>query len=98
MPSAAGIGEDARRGRCRSRRCCDGEQRRHAAAGLVDAAEEVAGALRRDHPDVDVARRVDPPELDVEAVGEHQELAGPEVRRDLGVVDRLLDRVRDERS
>ena len=74
----------------------DREQRRHAAAGLVDAPEEVAGALRRDHPDVDAARRVDPPEVDVEPVGEHQQLARPEVRRDLRVVDRLLAGVRDE--
>ena len=29
-------------------------------------------------------------------MGEHQELAGPEVRRDLRVVDRLLGGVRDE--
>ena len=38
----------------------------------------------------------DPPEPDVEAVGEHQQLPGPQVRRDLGVVDRLLGRVGDE--
>ena len=56
----------------------------------------MAGALRRDHPDVDVAGRVDPPEVDVEAVGEHQQLAGAQVRRDLRVVDRLLGGVRDE--
>ena len=74
----------------------DGEQRRHAAARLVDAAEQVAGALGRDHPDVDDARRLDPPEVDVEAVGEHQQLAGAQVRRDLRVVDGLLGRVGDQ--
>ena len=74
----------------------DGEERRHAAAGLVDGAEQVARALGRDHPDVDDAGRVDPPEVDVEAVGEHQEVAGPQVRADLGVVDRLLGGVGDQ--
>ena len=57
---------------------------------------QVARALRGDHPDVDDGRRVDPPEVDVEAVREHQQLAGPEVRGDLGVVDGLLRRVRHE--
>ena len=38
------------------------------------------GALRRDHRDVDVGRRRDRPEVDVEAVGEHQHVAGFEVR------------------
>ena len=74
----------------------DGEQGRDAAAGPVDRAEQVARALRRDHPDVDDAGRVDPPEVDVEAVGEHQQVAGAQVRRDLRVVDRLLGGVRDE--
>ena len=74
----------------------DGEQGGHAATGLVDAADEVARALRRDHPDVDDARRVDPAEVDVEAVGEHQQVAGPQVRGDRRVVDGLLGRVRDQ--
>ena len=56
----------------------------------------MARALRRDHPDVHDARRVDPPEVDVEAVGEHQQLAGAQVRRDLLVVDGLLGRVGDQ--
>ena len=90
-----GIGEDALAGRAGGV-AMDREQRRNAAARLVDAAKQVAGTLRGDHPDVDVARRVDPPEVDVEAVGEHDELAGPEVRRDLGVVDGLLAGVGDE--
>ena len=55
----------------------------------------MAGALGRDHAHVDVVGRHDAPEPDVEAVGEHQQLPGAQVRRDLGVVDRLLDRVRD---
>ena len=95
LPSAAGVGE------VRARPVPEGvpldrEQGGHAAAGLVDRADEVAGTLRRDHPDVDGRRRVDPPEPQVEAVGEHQQLAGAQVRRDLGVVDGLLRRVRHE--
>ena len=74
----------------------DGEQGGHAAAGPVDRAQQVAGALGRDHPDVDDAGRVDPPEVDVEAVGEHQQVAGPQVRLDLRVVDGLLGGVGDE--
>ena len=74
----------------------DREQRGHAAARLVDAPKQVAGTLRGDQPDVDVAGRVDPPEMDVEAVGEQDELAGPEMGRDLRVVDGLLAGVGDE--
>ena len=74
----------------------DREQSRDAAAGLVDAPDQVARSLRGDHPDVDDRRRVDPPEVDVEAVGEHQEVAWAQVRPDLRVVDALLGRVRDE--
>ena len=90
-----GVGEHARAPGAR-RVLLDGEQGRHAAAGLVDRAEQVARALGRDHPDVDDVGRGDPPEVDVEAVGEHQQLAGAQVRRDLGVVDGLLGGVRDE--
>jgi hypothetical protein len=51
----AGVREDACPGRP-GRVVLDREERRHAAALLVDRAEEVARALRRDHPDVDVRR------------------------------------------
>ena len=56
----------------------------------------MARALGRDHPDVHDARWIDPPEPEVEAVGEHQQVPGPQVWSDLGVVDRLLAGVRDE--
>ena len=68
----------------------DGEQGGHATSREVDRAEQVAGALGRHHADVNIGRRIDPSEMDVEAVGKHQQLAGPQVRLDLGVVDRLL--------
>ena len=92
VAQAPRVGEDALASRAR-RIAVDGEQRRDAAALLVDAPEEVARALGRDHADVDVAGRVDPAEVDVEAVGEHQELARLQVGQDLGVVDGLLARV-----
>ena len=74
----------------------DGEERWHAAPGPIDGPQQVAGALGGDHPDVDDAGWVDPSEMDVETMGEHQQVAGPQVRCDLVVVDALLGRVRDE--
>ena len=53
----------------------DGDQRRHALALFVLAAHEVTGALGGDHDDVDVLGRHDLAEVDVEAVGEHEDLA-----------------------
>ena len=73
-----------------------GEERRHAAALDVDRSDQVAGALGGDHADVDAGRRVDALEVDVEAVGEHEQRAGAEVGRDLGVVDGLLLGVGDQ--
>ena len=45
--------------------------------GAIDelAADQVAGALGGDHADVDAGRRLDLPEANREAVGEHQEVA-----------------------
>ena len=92
-----GIGEDARRGRVPDGVAMDGEQGRHAAARPGRRSRRRwPGPFGATIPTSIVPRRVDPPEVDVEAVGEHQQLAGPEVRRDLRVVDRLLGRVRDE--
>jgi hypothetical protein len=53
----------------------------------------VTGALRRDHRDVDILRRLDRPVPDVEAMGEHQHVASFEVWRDVLLVDRWLRRV-----
>ena len=50
----------------------------------------MAGPLRGDHADVHACRWVDPTEVDVEAVGEHEQAAGLQVRRNLRVVDGLL--------
>jgi hypothetical protein len=46
----------------------DRDQAGHAAAALVFRAHRVAGALGRDHEDVQVAARLDQVEVDVEAV------------------------------
>src|SRR5437879_4835440 len=59
-----------------------GGQRRHALAGDVRAAHEVARALRRDHRDVDVLVGLDLREVDREAVREHQHRARLKVSLD----------------
>jgi hypothetical protein len=51
------------------------DQARHAAALGVGAAHEVARALGGDHDDIDVGRRHDLAEADVEAVREEQGVA-----------------------
>src|SRR6478736_1482998 len=70
VAEAAGVGKGPRPGRA-ARVLVDREQCRDAAALLVHAADQVARALGRDHPDVDGRAGLDPAEPDVEAVGEH---------------------------
>src|SRR5450759_1550468 len=74
----------------------DGEQRGHAAALLEDGADQVTRAFGRDHSDVDPLAGLDPIEPDVEAVGEHKQLAGVHVRLDRGLEHLLLDGVGDQ--
>ena len=70
---------------------CDRHQAWHAAALLVLAADEVTGSLRSDEADVDAGRRVDLIEVDGEAVGEHQQVAGGDPVGDVRFPDlRLL--------
>ena len=69
----------------------DGEQAGHALAVLVFPAHGVTGTLRGDHHHVHIGGGLDQAEADVEAVGEAQHLAGAQVRRNLGVVDGLLE-------
>ena len=64
----------------------DGDERRHAFAFGVLAADDVAGAFRRDHDDVHVLRRDDGLEMDREAVAEEERLALGEIRRDVLLV------------
>ncbi len=92
---APGVGERPGAGRAR-RVLLDREQRRHAAALLVHAAQEVAGALGRDHPDVDVgpggwirANRMLNPWANISSC------PGRRLGSISRVVDRLLERVRD---
>ncbi len=73
-----------------------GDQARHAAAVDELAAHEVAGALRRHHGDVDAGRRGDETEADVQPVSEQQRVAVLQVRRDVGLVELALHRVRRE--
>ena len=65
----------------------DGHQAGDAAALLVLAADQVAGALRGDHADVDARRRLDLVEVDREAVGEHEQVAVGDPVGDLRVPD-----------
>ncbi len=60
----------------------DGDEARNTAALGVGAPHQMAGTFGSDHEHVDVLRRVDGAEVDVEAVGEHQRVAGLEVGSD----------------
>src|SRR6266511_1844965 len=71
----------------------DGHQAGRALALLELAAHQVAGALGRDHRHVHALRRLHVPEVDVEAVGEEQCVAWPQVRRDVTRVEVPLHRV-----
>ncbi len=73
-----------------------GDQHRHALALLELAAHEVTGALGGDHRHVDRLRRHDLPEVDVEAVGEHQHRPVLEVGGDVVLVDDGLRLVGDQ--
>ena len=65
----------------------DGQQRRHAAALGIDAAQQVAGTLGRDHHYVNIFRRLDGFEMNGEAVGEAEYLTLVQVRLDGGGVE-----------
>ena len=67
--------------------CSTATRRGDAAAFGEDLADAVAGGLGGDERDVDVGGRGDGAEADVEAVREHEGLAGGEVGLDVGVVD-----------
>jgi hypothetical protein len=70
------------------------DQVRHALAVHELAADQVPGSLRSDQDDIDVGRRLDVAESDVEAVAEGQRFAGGQVRLDVRGVDVTLDVVR----
>ncbi len=74
----------------------DGHQARHAGPLLELAADHVAGALRGDHADVDARRRLDLAEVDREAVGEHEQVAGRDPVLDLALPDLGLPLVRKQ--
>ena len=54
------------------------------------------GALRRDHEHVDVIRRNNLVEMDIEAVRKRERAAGLQMRRDLAAVERRLLLIRNE--
>ena len=59
------------------------DQARDAAAAFIFTSDDMAGALRGDHDDVDVLRGDDGLEVDIETVGGDKSLAGLEVGADL---------------
>ena len=74
----------------------DGDEGGDADAFGEEFADAVAGGLGRDHGDIDIGGGSDGAEVDVEAVGEHEGLAGGHVGGDLRVVEIGLDVIRDE--
>src|SRR5690606_25956257 len=68
---------------CLARRILmDGDEAGNSASLSVNTANKMAGALRGDHVDVDVFRRLDDVIVDVESVREDKGLPGCEVRSD----------------
>jgi hypothetical protein len=65
----------------------DGQQARHSRAALIFAADQMAGAFRRDHKHVDLSRRNDFFKVDREAVRDGQVFAGVQMRLDLAFVN-----------
>src|ERR671910_888609 len=82
--------------RATARVLCDRDDRRCAEPFGEKAADDVAGALRRDHEDVVAAGRLDPAVVDVEAVREHERRALAQVRRHVLLVDARLHLVREK--
>src|SRR5918993_1377273 len=74
----------------------DGDQHRGALAVLELAPDQVAGALGGDHGHVDGVGHLDVAEVDVEAVGEEQGVAGVEVGGDVAPVQVPLHGVGDQ--
>jgi hypothetical protein len=74
----------------------DGHQTGDAVAFLVLAADQMAGTLGRDHADVDAGRGLDLAEVDREAVGEEQEVAGSDAVGDVRGPDLGLFLVRQQ--
>ena len=72
----------------------DGEEGGNAAHFRRLAQNQVAGALGCNHDHVDVGRRHDLVEVDIEAVGEHQHITGLEAGSDLLAVGLRLGMVR----
>ena len=65
----------------------DGDEGGDADAFGVEFADAVTGGFGSDHGDIDIGRGHDGAEVDVEAVGEHESLAGGHVGSDLIVIE-----------
>ena len=71
-----------------------GDEARNAATLGVGTTHEMAWTLRRGHHNVDASGRNDAIKTNVETVSEEQRIAFGEIRRDVGVIHRLLFGVR----
>ena len=66
------------------------DEGRSSLACLVLAADSVSGSLGSDHCDVNICRRLDQTEMNVEAVSKHEHIAGLEVGLDVLLVHSCL--------
>src|SRR5207247_891124 len=74
----------------------DRDQSRNSLPLSEDFADTMAGSLGSDHAYIDILRRGDEPEVDIEAVREHQRLARGEIRLDVFLIKLALDMIRDQ--
>ena len=70
-----------------------GEQTGHSRAAFVFGAHRMAGPLGRDHEHVEIGARQDQVEMDVEAMGEGERGALPEIIAQVVFIDRTLQLV-----
>ena len=72
----------------------DRNETRHAAAALIFRAHRMAGPLRRDHQNIEIAARLDQIEMNVEAMREHQGRALLKIMFEMVAIDVALQLVR----
>ena len=68
----------------------NGDERRYSPAFLVDTADEMTGALRRNHVDIHILRRYDLAEMNIETVREHESVTRLETLRNITLINPRL--------
>ena len=66
------------------------DKARNACTFLINTANHVTRTLRSDHDDIDICRRLDIAEVDIEAMSESERIARVQVRSDALLVDLCL--------